>query len=199
MNAEIRADGLHIEGYVNVPGRESRPVITRKYGKVIEVIEQRAFQRALEKADKIDLKIDHERTIASTADNTLEAYEDNVGLRASAVVTDEEVIEGAKKGKLRGWSFNMMNVKDEIEERAGKLPIRRVKEFDMTEITLAMKKIPVYSSTSIELRADDGDETEVESRAFDCEVKVTDKTEEPKEKPDFTAYKNKINKLKAGK
>ena len=28
MRAELRADGLHISGYVNVPGRTSRPVMT---------------------------------------------------------------------------------------------------------------------------------------------------------------------------
>ena len=37
MKAELRADGLHISGYVNVPGRESRPVLTPR-GKVIEII-----------------------------------------------------------------------------------------------------------------------------------------------------------------
>ena len=44
MRAELRADGLHISGYVNVPGRESRPVMT-PHGRVIEIIEQRAFQK----------------------------------------------------------------------------------------------------------------------------------------------------------
>lgn len=191
MKAEIRADGLHISGYVNVPGRESRPVITPR-GKVIEVIEQRAFQRALQKVDNIDLKIDHERTIASTKEGTLKAYEDEIGLRAEAVVTDEEVIQGAKAGKLKGWSFNMLKVVDEIEERAGKLPLRRVKDFLMTEITLALKKIPIYSATSIEIRAEE--EEEVEVRTSECEVTVVDLTE--KEKIDYSEYEKKINKLK---
>ena len=31
MRAELRADGLHISGYVNIPGRESRPVETPRY------------------------------------------------------------------------------------------------------------------------------------------------------------------------
>lgn len=193
IKAEIRADGLHISGYVNVPGRESRPVITPR-GKVIEVIEQRAFQRALQKVDNIDLKVDHERTIASTKEGTLKVYEDEIGLRAQAVITDEEVIEGAKKGKLKGWSFNMMKVVDEIEERAGKLPLRRVKDFIMTEITLALRKLPVYSATSIEIRAEE--EEEVEMRASECDITVEDMTENKKEAIDYSEYENKIQRLK---
>lgn len=193
IKAEIRADGLHISGYVNVPGRESRPVITPR-GKVIEVIEQRAFQRALQKVDNIDLKVDHERTIASTKEGTLKVYEDEIGLRAQAVITDEEVIQGAKQGKLKGWSFNMMKVVDEIEERTGKLPLRRVKDFIMTEITLALRKLPVYSATSIEIRAEE--EEEVEMRASECDITVEDMTENKKEAIDYSEYENKIQRLK---
>lgn len=189
MKAEIRADGLYISGYVNVPGRESRPVITPR-GKVIEIIEQRAFKKALEKVDNVDLKLDHERKIASTKAGTLKVYEDEVGLRAESVITDEEVIKGAKAGKLKGWSFNMLKVVDEIEERTGKLPIRRVKDFIMTEITLAMRKTPVYSSTSIEFRAKE--EEEIEVRTYDSEVIVTDLTEN---KPDYSEFENKIKKI----
>ena len=77
IKAEIRADVLHISGYVNVPGRESRPVITPR-GKVIEVIEQRAFQRALQKVDNVDLMVDHERKIGSTKEGTLKLNEDEI-------------------------------------------------------------------------------------------------------------------------
>ena len=193
MKVEIRADGLHISGYVNVPGRESRPVITPR-GKVIEVIEQRAFQRALQKADNIDLMVDHERKIASTKEGNLKVWEDEIGLRAEALVTDAEVIEAAKAHKLKGWSFNMMKVVDEIEERAGKLPLRRVKDFIMTEITLALRKLPVYSATSIEVRAEE--EEEIETRAFESEVTIKDMTEKKKEAIDYSEYENKIKKLK---
>jgi len=43
MKLEIRADGVHISGYVNATEKKSRPVIT-PHGKVIEVIEPRAFK-----------------------------------------------------------------------------------------------------------------------------------------------------------
>ena len=178
MKVEIRSDGLHINGYVNVPGRESRPVIT-PHGKVIEIIEQRAFQKALEKTSNMKMRLDHEREIASVADGTLKVYEDEVGLRAESIITDEEVIEGAKQGRLKGWSFNMKNIKDDVEERTEGLPVRRVKEFDMNEVSLIMNKTPVYSSTSIEVRADGEDE--VETRASSSKFEITKSVETPKE------------------
>ena len=191
--AEIRADGLHIIGYVNIPGRESRPVITPR-GKVVEVIEQRAFQRAIEKVDNINLMLDHERKIASTKEGSLTVYEDEVGLRAETVITDEETIKGAKEGKLKGWSFNMMKVKDTIEERAGKLPLRTVKDFVMTEITLALRKQPVYSSTSIELRAEE--EEEIEVRTTELETEVVDLRAKILNPIDYSEYENKIQNMK---
>lgn len=195
MKAELRADGLHISGYVNVPGRESRPVLTPR-GKVIEIIEQRAFARAIERAGGIQMLLDHDKTkvLASTEDGTLAVREDEVGLRAESVVTDESVITGAKAGRLKGWSFNMKNVKDSIEERAEGLPIRRVKDFDMDEITLVMNKIPVYSSTSIEVRADA--EEEVETRAICLEVEFSHTKQEPEPpKYDNTAFKDRLQAL----
>ena len=184
MKAELRADGLHISGYVNVPGRQSRPVMT-PHGRVIEIIEQRAFQKAIDRATNIRLLLDHDpaRVLAETRANTLTVHEDAVGPRADSVVTDPEVIEGAKKGLLRGWSFNIKNPRDTIEERADGLPIRRITDFDMDEITLVMHKVPVYSSTSIEIRA--GEEESVEYRADDDSLEFEDKTEpEPKKDPE---------------
>ena len=69
MKAELRADGLHISGYVNVPGRASRPVLTPR-GRVIEIIEQRAFAEAIKRAENIDMLLDHNhgRVLASTSD-----------------------------------------------------------------------------------------------------------------------------------
>lgn len=197
MRAELRADGLHISGYVNVPGRESRPVLTPR-GKVIEIIEQRAFSDAISRAGVIRMLLDHDqnRVLATTSDGTLNVREDEVGLRAESVVTDEAVIAGAKSGKLKGWSFNMKNVQDSIEERAEGLPIRRVKSFDMDEITLVMNKIPVYSSTSIEVRADT--EEEIETRALYLETEYSEnipKEVKPEEKIDYSEYENRIKKL----
>lgn len=141
--------------------------------------------------------LDHDRNhvLADTSDGTLKVKEDEVGLRAESVVTDEAVIAGAKEGRLKGWSFNMKNVVDSIEERAEGLPIRHVKDFDMDEITLVMNKVPVYSSTSIEVRA--GSEEEVETRAICLEATYSE-IKEPEKKKEFdnSEYKNRIEKLK---
>ena len=187
MRAELRADGLHINGYVNVPGRESRPVMT-PHGMVIEVIEQRAFGRAIKRAkDGIRMLLDHDpaRVLADTAHHTLKAYEDAVGLRAESVVTDPEVIEAARRGEIKGWSFNIRNPVDVVEQRAEGLPIRRIKDLDMDEITLVVHRVPVYSSTSVELRA--GEEENVEYRMGDMDdLDFEDRTDpgEPKEPED---------------
>lgn len=216
MRAELRADGLHISGYVNVPGRQSRPVMT-PHGRVIEIIEQRAFAKAIERAGNIQMLLDHDhsRVLAETDTGTLSVKEDAVGLRAESVVTDPEVIDGARAGKLKGWSFNIRNPKDVLEVRAEGLPIRHITDLDMDEITLVMNKVPVYSSTSIEVRADT--EEPVECRAGDSEsIEFVDTTEQrtepepapepeptpepepaPEPKPKYhETYTNRINALK---
>lgn len=196
MKAELRADGLHISGYVNVPGRQSRPVMTKR-GKVIEVIEQRAFQKAIDSATNgVRMLLDHnpDRVLASTTDKSLNAFEDEIGLRAEALVTDQEVIAGAKAGKLRGWSFNMRNIVDTVEERAGELPLRHVQSFDMDEITLVMHRMPCYSATSIEIRADEEEDVEERASVEEIRVLVQEETKDPVE-----AYRKRLNNLKKEK
>lgn len=152
-------------------------------GKVLEVIEQRAFARALERAENVEVLLDHEadRVLASMKEGTLTLAEDNVGLRAETLITDEEVIEAARAGRIKGWSFNMKHVTDSMEERATGYPIRHVTDFDMSEISLIVKKVPCYSSTSIEIRA--GDETEdVERRSMeDGQMELVKEEKNPNE------------------
>ena len=155
MKIEIRADGAHISGYVNVTEKKSRPVIT-PHGKVVEEIEPRAFEQAISRAGNITVTVDHDNShvYASTNEGTLKLYEDNIGLHADVLVTDDTLIDLAKKGKVKGWSFGMYNVRDELERRADDLPLRRIKALDLDHITLVVRKSPVYSATSVELRAD---------------------------------------------
>ena len=59
MKVEVRADNTtHITGYVNVVERKSRPVMT-PHGKCIEIVEQRAFEQALERAGDVSVTVDH--------------------------------------------------------------------------------------------------------------------------------------------
>lgn len=199
MKVELRADGIvHISGYVNVTGRESRPVMT-KHGKMPEVIEQGCFQRAIDANEAgISVLLDHDasRRLAGTADHTLLLYEDNIGLRAETEISDPEVIEAAKNKKIRGWSFNMKNVVDEVEERVDKPPLRHVKLFDMDEISLIVKKVPVYSATSVEIRADE--EADVEERGIveTVDVKLPEEKEKPKDANE--KFKERLQAIKKG-
>lgn len=194
MKIEIRADGAHISGYVNVTEKKSRPVIT-PHGKVLEEIEPRAFERALARAGDITVTVDHDSThvYASTNAGTLELYEDNIGLHADVLIQDETLIDLAKQGKIRGWSFGMYNVQDELEQRSEGLPVRHIRELDLDHVTLVVKKQPCYSATSVEIRAEA--EVDIETRTMESIVKVT---EEVKPAPSFdnSAYLARVNALK---
>ena len=103
LRIEIRSDSVLLDGYVNVTNRDSRPLIT-VHGKVVEQIEERAFDEALQRAEDVSLLVDHdrERKIGSTKEGNLKLFEDNIGLRAICTVTDADVIQKAKKGLLKG-------------------------------------------------------------------------------------------------
>lgn len=196
MKVELRADGtLHISGYVNVTGKMSRPVITAKGQRVIEVIEERTFQNALSKATNVKMTKDHNPNcvLAETRANTLTLHEDSIGLRAEADITDETTIREAKEGKIKGWSFGMRNIIDKIEERAEQLPIRHVKGFDLDHITLVVNKTPVYAATSVELRADDELE-ELETRAFNDDLQFVNSKKE--KTYDNSEFEKRLEKLK---
>lgn len=197
MKIELRADNTaHISGYVNVAERESRPVIT-PVGKAVEVIEQRAFQQALDRADNVNMTVDHNQSkvIASTKAGSLKLYEDNIGLRAESEITDSETISAAINGKIKGWSFGMTNVVDTLEERADKLPLRRIKALELDHITLVINKRPCYSATSVELRANGDGEFDMEERCCDIDTTI----ENHRQQADYSAYEARINKVKGEK
>ncbi len=197
MKIEIRADGAHISGYVNVVERKSRPVIT-PHGKVIEEIEPRAFEKAIERAGNITVTVDHDNShvYASTDDGTLNLYEDNIGLHADVLIRDETIIELARKGKVKGWSFGMYNVQDEMEQRGEDLPLRRIKSLDLDHITLVVKKTPCYSATSIEVRADA--EVDIETRTSEQTPQITEIEQKAPDTPFFdnSAFRRRIEAIK---
>ena len=170
MNIEVRADGARITGYVNVTEKKSRPVNTPR-GKVVE---------AIDRAGNITVTVDHDKShiYASTDDGTVTLKEDAIGLHADVLIKDKDLIELAKKGKIRGWSFGMYNVKDTMEDRADDLPIRHITGLDLDHLTLVVKKYPIYSATSVELRA--GEDIDLETRAsLDEPTVVCDMPKEP--------------------
>jgi len=152
MILEVRADGTHICGYVNAVERKSTPIVTKR-GVVVEMIAPRAFERALERADDVILTVDHDKKPrASTADGTLQLYEDSIGLYADAIVSDQELIGAARAGNLKGWSFCFEALKDTLEPQDGQHPLRIVQDMKLLEVSLIRYNTPAYPATSVEVR-----------------------------------------------
>ncbi|OLS02418.1 HK97 family phage prohead protease [Tissierella creatinophila] len=191
MRIEIRSDSVILDGYVNAVERLSRPVVTER-GKCVEKIEQRAFEKALNKADNVDFLLNHNknRKLGSIKEGNIELFEDSIGLRAIATVTDGEVIKKAKEHKLKGWSFGMYVNKDRLEERTDNLPIRHVEDLDLIEVSIIDDRLnPVYTATSVETRANE--EVVNEQRGSEFRAITIDNTP-----INYTEYENKINQLK---
>ncbi len=198
MDIELSAHEAHITGYVNVVERQSRPVMT-PHGKSIEVIEMRAFDAALQRGGEITCTVDHNKghVYASTIDGTLSLREDSIGLHADVTISDANLIELARKGEIKGWSFGMNVVDEKVEQRAEALPLRRIRALVLDHVSLIVKKFPVYSATSVELRANETDETDViELRAFACTPRITVCDETP-HAPSFdnSAFHERIQQL----
>ncbi|MGU8149737.1 HK97 family phage prohead protease [Clostridium perfringens] len=192
MRVEIRNNSIIIDGYVNAVARDSRLIPDVK-GSFREQIVPKAFQRALEKAENVDILLNHDknRKLGSTTEGNLELFEDNIGLRAIATITDAEVIEKAKRNELRGWSFGFYSVKDRWEDIEEGVQRRYVEDLELTEVSIVDNtKVPAYSATSIETRANE--EVLTETRSLDSIVKTVDNTN----KVDNSKYKEEIKSLK---
>ncbi len=179
MKIEVRNDKVVIDGYVNAVGRDSRP-ISSPMGKFVEQVEPGAFRSSLAKRKDVELLLNHrkDRRLGSTGGGELKLTEDNIGLRAHAEVSDSEVVEKARSGRLRGWSFGMYAGNDEFEERAGDIPRRHLKELDMFEVSLIDDSmLPCYAGTSVECRAD-GDVFS-ETRSFEDKTEIINRSDEP--------------------
>ena len=195
MRIEIRSDSVVIEGYVNAVGRDSRVMKDRKTGKrFVEQIRPGAFKRALEQ-NEVQLLLNHDeaRNLGSTETN-LTLYEDSIGLKARAEITDAEVIEKAKKKKLRGWSFGFYE-RDASEEDAGNgLKRRFVEEMELREVSIIdERKIPCYEGTSLEMRAE-GKEI-VKSEVVEVRAAYVDCISQKTEPVDYTKYEKRIREL----
>lgn len=161
-----------IDGYVNVTGRDSRPIPDRKGGYFIERIQQGAFQKAVTRAQKVSALIDHEwNHVIGHTGNNLSLKEDVIGLRAHLETTDPEVVRLAREKRLRGWSFD---IKSPVETRAtmpNGIPIRTITDFDISEVSLISDKMrPWYESTTVETRAGENGEEITELRAEEFEA-----------------------------
>lgn len=208
MKITIRADSVEIEGYVNAVGRDSRRM-TDEYGNdFVEQIQPGTFALALSKrTEPIQILLNHNKTRV-LGDNTtnLTLEEDSIGLHAGATITDPEVIELARSGKLVGWSFGFKQLDcrrtydyDNHIERSV------VTELDLIEVSIIDDtKLPCYAGTSIHSRAE-----EISTRAMDSDViriidDVQHRAEHIEEKPDikpvdYSRYHDTLKKLRGEK
>lgn len=152
MKVEIRADRVVIEGYVNAVGRDSR-VIPSPTGDFVEQVMPKTFERALQNGNDVELRLNHDRVIGSRNSGNLELREDSIGLYARAEVTDLEVMDKARRGELRGWSFAFVKKLDHMEPLENGLHRRFLDEIELREVSiLDNRRTPAYVGTSIEAR-----------------------------------------------
>lgn len=193
MRIEVRNDKVLLDGYVNAVERDSKPMLDEKGEKFVEQIKSKAFQRAIEKSDSIECLLNHEpsRKLGSTKEGNIELFEDNIGLRAICEITDSEVIEKAKKGNLRGWSFGFEAVKEYAEAIKDGLKRRFIEDMNLFEISIIdERKIPCYVGTSIETRAN----KKIEFRGENFQAKILDYQQKPK--IDYSKYETILNQIK---
>ena len=100
MKIEIRSnDCAVISGYVNAVERRSQVLHRPGAPPFREMVKPGTFRKALEKGNPVVMKLNHERVLCDTSSG-LELREDNVGLYASAAVTDKETVQAARDGRL---------------------------------------------------------------------------------------------------
>lgn len=182
MKVELRSNSILIEGYVNVVLRDSR-VLSSPKGKFIETVEERTFAKAIERADNILLLHNHrkDRVLGSIKEGNLELREDNIGLYAKCEIRDSEIIEKAKNGQLKGWSFGFNTLKDRwVTEKDG-IDRRYLEDIVLHEVSI-LDVTPAYIATSVEMR---GEETTlIEERSFETKIELINTIEEVEQRAD---------------
>ena len=179
MRVEVRNDSVFISGYVNAVERLSKPIRETLHGRIrtfLERIKAGVFRNALKKNDDVLVLLNHDsnRVLATTKDGSAVLTEDNIGLRAEITITDKEVVQKARDGKLVGWSFGFIANDDEITTE-GKDEIRTVTDLELLEVSiLDDTKAPAYYGTSIEAREGGARMKEIRADAFEQE-----QTEQP--------------------
>ena len=172
MEIRVKEDSVEIEGYVNAVERASKPLMSR-VGQFIERICKGAFKKALKRNNDVHILLNHDwnRDLGSTKQGNLELEEDNIGLKARAIITDKDVIEKARNGELVGWSFGFQDREVENTIERG-MPHRAVKDLDLAEVSILDRtKSPAYDGTLIMAR-DDTEELHFRGEDFIDEVSI---------------------------
>ena len=197
MRIELRSDNnILIDGYVNAVARDSR-IMPSINGDFVEQVVPGTFHKALSRARNVDLLLNHNesRKLGSIIEGNLKLFEDNIGLRAIATITDEEVIEKAIAGKLKGWSFGFYLNNDRWETDSKGIKRRFLEDIELLEVSiLDDTKNPAYIATSIETR--DNKEVLREIRTADFNAVVEDISQVNKNKIINSIYKKELQLLR---
>lgn len=197
MRIELRSDNnILIDGYVNAVARDSR-IMPSINGEFVEQVVPGTFHKALSRARNVDLLLNHNesRKLGSIIEGNLKLFEDNIGLRAIATITDEEVIEKAIAGKLKGWSFGFFLNNDRWETDSKGIKRRFLEDIELLEVSiLDNTKNPAYIATSIETR--DNKEVLREIRTADFNAVVEDISQVNKNKIINSIYKKELQLLR---
>ena len=173
MKIRVKGDVATIEGYVNVVERDS-DVLCEKGKPFIERIRQGTFARALRRGRDVKVLFNHDNTreVASSKAGSATLKEDAVGLWCRAKVSDPEVVGKAKEGKLSGWSFGFIPIRQKITEEDG-IEHREVSDIDLHEVSiLDDTKCPAYPANLIMTRdTEEGECLQIRSLE-DTEVEV---------------------------
>ena len=161
---------------MNAVERLSKPIREKINGRIrsfVERIKAGVFRKALKRNDNVLVLLNHdyERILASTKDGNAILEEDNIGLRAEITITDKEVVQKAREGKLSGWSFGFVANDEEITSEANNPnEIRTVTDLELLEVSiLDDTKAPAYYGTSIESREGGAKVVEIRAENFSNE------------------------------
>ena len=197
MRIELRSDNnILIDGYVNAVARDSR-IMPSINGEFVEQVVPGTFHKALSRTRNVDLLLNHNesRKLGSIIEGNLKLFEDNIGLRAIATITDEEVIKKAIAGKLKGWSFGFYLNNDRWETDSKGIKRRFLEDIELLEVSiLDNTKNPAYIATSIETR--DNKEVLREIRTADFNAVVEDISQVNKNKIINSIYKKELQLLR---
>ena len=182
MNIRVVDNKLIIDGYVNAVERLSKPLNDR-LGTFVERIKAGAFKRSLERAEDVRILLNHnwDRDLGGLKDGNLELKEDAIGLRAYTEITDKDIVEGVRSGKIqfRGWSFGFTDRDVEQGEENG-LTVRNVKDLNLYEVSLIDRsKVPAYDGTLVSIRSADDSERVNISDVTESEFNIRVEEEQP--------------------
>lgn len=153
MKLNMEHQKIIVSGYVNATERESGVMVNSQLndGKPFkEIISSGAFGRALkEQTEDIIITLNHNRCIGSLNRGQIELYENSVGLRARAAITDEETIQKLDQGLIRGWSFAFKALSETWIKDGDGMDVRRVHRLRLYDVALCEGE-PKYASNMYE-------------------------------------------------